>query len=208
MTATQRKGRSKDQEAAENAQDPHHQITHAWRTPSFVQQKIEGKTYGTAIHSVMQYIDYEKCMDVNSVDAQIKLLSDSGFITADAAEMADRKQIAAFFESPIGQKLRSGVPSVREFKFSILDDGENYADGLEGEQVLLQGVVDCAMIEDDGLTIIDFKTDYVTEESLPELVERYRIQVQTYAQAMKRIYQRNVKASYLYFFRLNRFVAI
>ena len=206
MTATQRKGRIKDQEAAENTQE--RQITHSWRRPSFTSSAVEGKTYGSAIHAVMQYIRYEGCTDANHVDAQIAQLVDRGFITAEAAAMADRKRIAAFFDTDIGRRLRSGASYVREFKFSILDDAENYGDGLQGEQVLLQGVVDCAMIEEDGITIIDFKTDYVTEESLPNLVEHYRLQVQTYAQAMHRIYQKQIKAAYLYFFRLNRFVPV
>lgn len=207
MTATQRKGRTKDQEAAEYAQEPK-TVTHAWRRPSFAGREVAGKAYGTAIHAVMQYISYEKCFGTDSVDAQIAELVERGFITTDTAAMADRNRIAAFFETELGQKLRSGVDYVREFKFSILDDGENYGEGLQGEKVLLQGVVDCAMIEADGITIIDFKTDYVTEESLPLLVDRYRIQVQTYAQAMARIYQKPVKAGYLYFFRLNKFLQV
>ena len=207
MTATQRKGRTKDQEAAENAQEKR-QVTHSWRRPSFAEATVAGKTYGNAIHSVMQYIPYEKCTDIGSVDAQIKLLAEKGFVTSEAAELANRSQIVSFFQTAIGEKLRSGVDHVREFKFSILDDGENYGDGLEGEKVLLQGVVDCAILEEDGITIIDFKTDYVTEDTVDELTEHYRLQVQTYAQAMSRIYQKQVKESYLYFFRLNRFVAV
>ena len=206
MTATQRKGRLKDQEAAEHAQE--RQITRAWRKPSFVSQQIAGKTYGSAIHAVMQYIRYDCCTDTESVDAQIIELVDRGFITQEAAAMADRKRIAAFFATDIGVKLRSGVDYVREFKFSILDDGENYDSALQGEELLLQGVVDCAMIEEDGITIIDFKTDYVTEETLPALAAHYSLQVQTYAQAMSRIYQKQIKAAYLYFFRLNRFVPV
>ena len=207
MTATQRKGRFKDQEAAENAEEKR-EAAHSWRRPSFVSKAVEGKTYGTAIHAVMQYIRYEDCTDEAAVDAQIRELKENGFITEETASIANRKQIAAFFETPVGQKLRSGTQHVREFKFSILDDGENYGEGLRGEQVLLQGVVDCAMIEDDGITIIDFKTDYVTEGTLPELTERYCLQVQTYAQAMSRIYRKPIKAACLYFFRLNRFVPV
>ena len=207
MTATQRKGRVKDQEAAENAEEKR-EAAHLWRQPSFVSRGVAGKTYGTAIHAVMQYLRYEACTDEAGVDAQIKELAENGFITEETATLADRKQIAAFFGTPIGQKLRSGTPYVREFKFSILDDGENYGEGLQGEQVLLQGVVDCAMIEEDGITIIDFKTDYVTEETLAELTDRYCLQVQTYAQAMSRIYQKPIKAACLYFFRLNRFIPV
>ena len=207
MTATQRKGRAKDQEAAENADEPR-VIHRTWRKPTFMDAHIQGKTYGSAIHAVMQYIRYEDCNDVHGVESEIRRLVEERFITAEAAAMADRRRIAAFFDTEIGWKLRSGVPYLREFKFSILDDGGRYGEGLEGEQVLLQGVVDCALIETDGITIIDFKTDFVTEETMADLVDRYRMQVQTYADALSRIYQKPVKASYLYFFRLNRFVSV
>ena len=207
MTATQRKGRSKDQEAAENADEP--RVVHrTWRKPTFMDAHIQGKTYGSAIHAVMQYIRYENCNDVDGVELEINRLVEERFITAEAAAMADRRRIAAFFDTEIGWKLRSGIPYLREFKFSILDDGGRYGEGLEGEQVLLQGVVDCALIEEDGITIVDFKTDFVTDETLAGLVDHYRMQVQTYADALSRIYQKSVKDAYLYFFRLNRFVSV
>ena len=94
---------------------------------------------------------------------------------------------------------------LREFKFSILDDAEKYAPGLTGEQVLLQGVVDCALVEDDGITIVDFKTDRVTEATVAETAARYSGQVETYADALSRIYQLPIKAKLLYFFQLERF---
>ena len=97
---------------------------------------------------------------------------------------------------------------LREFKFSILDDGEEYTPGMQGENVLLQGVVDCAIVEHDGITVIDFKTDYVTEESITGLADRYSAQVQTYAGALQRIFRKKIKASYLYFFHLGCFVEV
>ena len=50
---------------------------------------------------------------------------------------------------------------IREFKFSLLADASIFAENLYDEKILLQGVVDCALIEPDGITIIDFKTDFV-----------------------------------------------
>ena len=89
-----------------------------------------------------------------------------------------------------------------------MDDGTHYGDGLEGEQVLLQGVVDCALLEPDGITIIDFKTDRVTEATVSAAAERYSLQVQTYADALSRIYEMPVKGKMLYFFSLDAFVAL
>ena len=74
--------------------------------------------------------------------------------------------------------------------------------------MLLQGVVDCALLEADGITVVDFKTDYVTEETLAAKAESYRPQVETYGEALSRIYEMPIKGQYLYFFRLDRFVAI
>ena len=89
-----------------------------------------------------------------------------------------------------------------------MDDGRHYGDGLEGEQVLLQGVVDCALLEADGITVLDFKTDHVTEETYLSAAERYRPQVQTYGEALSRIYEMPIQKSLLYFFQLNEFVAV
>ena len=72
--------------------------------------------------------------------------------------------------------------------------------------MLLQGVVDCAAVEDDGIMIVDFKTDHVTEETLKSLADRYRGQVEAYSRAMAQVFEKPVKDAYLYFFRLDRFV--
>ena len=104
--------------------------------------------------------------------------------------------------------MRSETNILREFKFSVLDEGCRYADGVTDEQVLLQGVVDCALIEEDGITVIDFKTDYLTEETLPMLTQCYRSQVSVYAQALSRIYKLPVKEMLIYYFHLEQLTAI
>ena len=203
MTATQRKGRIKDDEAAEHTSPK--PVTRQWRKPGFVES--QGKDIGNATHAVMQYIDYAACVDSQTIEVEIQRLVQRKFISQEQASLVEVSKLSAFFASPIGQQLRKGEV-VREFKFSILEDGSMYDPMLSGEQLLLQGVVDCALIEEDGITIIDFKTDRVTEETLPSRVEMYRPQVQAYAGAMERIYQRPVKQAVLYFFALNRFVSL
>ena len=207
QTATNRKGRAKDEEAAEDTQEPKFP-TRDFRRPSFLTESRGGKAYGSAIHAVLQYLRYENCGSEDDVKAEIARLVSQKFITEEQGKLADSGKIAAFFDTEIGRKLRAGCPCLREFKFSILDDGSHYGDGLEGEQVLLQGVVDCALLEKDGIVVLDFKTDHVTESTVAAAAERYRLQVQTYAEALSRIYEMPVKAKYLYFFQLGRFVEV
>ena len=205
QTATQRKGRLKDQEAAEATVQPR-QIQHNRRKPSFIE--AAGKDYGNAMHTVMQYIHYDCCGSVEGVRAELERLWTQRFLTAEQVRMIRPGKIAEFFAQPLGQKLLSGAPHIREFKFSILDNGENFRDDLVGEQVLVQGVVDCALLEEDGITVIDFKTDRVTEDTLNAVTDRYRAQVKTYADALCRIYQKPIKAAYLYFFSMDCLQAV
>ncbi len=207
QTATDRKGRYKDDEAAEHTH-AQKKIVRKWRAPSFLSDSVEGKDYGNAIHAAMQFIRYESCGSLSDVEQEIFRMTQEGFLTQDQAKLVNCQKIHTFFTTEQGRKLRSGVPCLREFKFSILDDGSHYADGLDGEQVLLQGVVDCALIEEDGITILDFKTDRVSEDTLAAAAQRYLSQLQTYAEALTRIYEMPVKAKYLYFFRLDRLLKV
>lgn len=192
QTATQRKGRELDQEAAEHTEAM--MIRPVSRT--------RGKDHGIAVHTAMQYIRFVNCKTLAGVEAELDRLEERGLLSKEQREAVSARQIFAFFCTPVGKKLCEGAKCLREFKFSILEDVP------EDEQVLLQGVVDCALLEPDGLTVVDFKTDFVTKETLMDRVARYRPQVQTYASALSRIYAQPVKYSYLYFFHMDALVEV
>ncbi len=207
QTATQRKGREKDEEAQEHTQQSM-QKSFRWRKPKFISDQKDGALVGTATHGAMQYLNYANCVDAKAIRGELECLVQRGNLTQEQAQMINCEELAAFFASDFGKKLRQHPQVLREFKFSVLDDAAAYDASLQGEEILLQGVVDCAMVDEDGIIILDFKTDYVTEETLHEKVSYYRPQVMAYANAMERIYQRPIKESLLYFFQLNRFVRV
>lgn len=206
QTATQLKGRSKDQEAAENAPKPRHH--RALRKPSFAGSGAEGKAKGSATHLALQYMRYSEAVDEPAVREEIARLVREGFLTAEQAELVDHSQLVRFFATGLGQRLRTSPNVLREFKFSILEDGRAFDPELKGEKVLLQGVVDCALMDEDGITVMDFKTDRVTEDTVIDTAERYRPQVEAYADALSRIFEKKVKQKYLYFFSLDRLVEL
>ena len=162
QTATGRKGRIKDEEAAEDTREEPKTIHRAWRRPKFLEAQTGGRTYGSVMHAAMQFIRYENCGDEAAVGKEIARLVAGGFLTQEQGDMVNCGDIANFFATEPGRKLSSGVPHLREFKFSILDDAKHYDKAVSAEQVLLQGVVDCALLEEDGITILDFKTDRVS----------------------------------------------
>lgn len=207
QTATGRKGRLKDMEAAENAETPR-VAERSWRQPEFLMRREAGRSYGSAMHAALQYLKYENCGSLQAVSDEIQRLVSERFLTEEQGKLVSCEKLARFFRTEIGEKLCSGTPCLREFKFSILDNGVHYGEDLEEEQVLLQGVVDCALLEADGITVIDFKTDRVTEETVDAVSRHYSVQVQTYADAMCRIYEQPIRQKLLYFFALDRFVEL
>ena len=161
-----------------------------------------GADYGVAMHTVMQYVRFEACATREGLEREMERLAAARIIPEDLAPRLERNAILSFFRTEIGRKLMR-EKHIREFKFSILEDA-----GIEDEKILLQGVVDCALVEEDGITVVDFKTDFVTEETLPEVLARYRPQVDTYSRALERIYETKVKGTYLYFFHLKKLIAV
>lgn len=207
QTATGRKGRVKDAEAAEKTREPMPQVR-TWRSPAFAGPQPGGAEYGSAIHAALQYVHYDRCGSPQEIAKEVARLTEKGFLTREQGHMVDCEKLHRFFASPMGTMLRTGTPYLREFKFSILDEGSHYGDGLQEEQVLLQGVVDCALLEEDGITVIDFKTDRITEQTLSEAVQRYTVQLNTYGEALERIYEKPIKGKFLYFFQLDRFAEV
>ena len=175
---------------------------------SFRKTNISAQTYGNTVHTIMQYLDFSKCGSERLIKQEIERLVTENFISKEQAESVAPSVIACLFKTDIGRKLINAKSLVREFKFSILTEADHYIDDLVDEQILIQGVVDCAIIESDGIILIDFKTDRVNENSIDMISRGYISQVQAYANALSRIYQLPIKSAWLYFFSMNQFVPI
>ena len=207
LTATQLKGRLKDVEVAENTTQATVQ-SHAFRKPAFIESRLKATDYGNAFHTYVQYVNFDNCLDVAGVEVETKRLLQAGLLTQCQSDAIRPEDIVTLVHSPLGIRMRQAKNMLREFKFSILDDSAKYTPNTNGESVLLQGVVDCALIEPEGITIIDFKTDQVNEGNLAGKVEEYRHQVRTYANALSRIFELPILEIYLYFSRINQAIQV
>ena len=206
LTATQLKGRLKDQEAAEFTDSAATQLRN-FRMPLH-NKDVSSTDYGNIHHKVLQYLKFESCGELSEIRGQLQQLVNSGILTAEQLGQVNVENIHKFFQSELGQSIRDGREVLREFKFSILEDASTYYPDVSDDKVLLQGVVDCALIDDDGITIIDFKTDYVSESTLAQKVERYMPQITTYAKALSKIYDLPIKGAYLYFLGISKSVKV
>ena len=76
------------------------------------------------------------------------------------------------------------------------------------EKIRLQGIIDCFFEEEDGIVLLDYKTDYVEEGYEDEIIERYRSQLKYYKDALEKITGKRVKESYLYLFGIDKGVLV
>ena len=74
------------------------------------------------------------------------------------------------------------------------------------ETVLIQGIIDVFFEEEDGLVLMDYKTDRVSDEK--ELAERYRVQLDYYEQALFRLTGKRVKQRLIYSFALEKEIEV
>ena len=163
---------------------------------------------GTAAHRVLQFIDFARCGSAGEIRAEIARLREAGHLTPEQADAADPEMIGSFFRSETGRRVAAADQVWRELRFSLLVGAEEVFPVPPGEELLLQGVVDCCFREGEALTVVDYKTDYVTAETLSAKAAEYAPQLRAYALALGRMLGLPVKEGVLYFLRAGQAVKV
>ena len=200
LTATQLKGRAIDEEISENTTLPP-RLRNLCK-PKFLAGKtaLTGAERGTALHLVMQDLDFFCEPNEQSVRAQIEAMRAQRKLTDEQANAVDVRAIVRFLRSDLAARIRKSKQVEREYRFSLLRPVRDFSSLDADDSVLLQGVVDCFFEEDGELVVVDFKTDHVSRAQLDERAEHYRPQLEAYSMALTRVMGKKVKEKVLYFF--------
>lgn len=177
------------------------------KRPSFMEKdrKLTGAEKGTAMHSVMQKIKLHKDMDEINLKKQLDALVEKELITIEQAESINVEKILNFTNSALGQRVLKAKQVYKEIPFHIqLKSTEIFKELPEkeygNEKIMLQGIIDCYFEEEDGLVLLDYKTDYYKEGQEEHIIEKYKIQLDYYSRAIELITNKKVKEKYLYMF--------
>ena len=207
LTVTQLKGRELDREAAEHTpQAGTRRGEGVLRRPRFAEEEfgLTPAQKGVALHLVMQYIDFSKASSEAQAAREVERLVREEYLTPEQGKAVDPARLAAFFASPLGRRAPP-PPSAGSSSFPSWSPARDYwPEAGEGEEVLLQGVVDCFFETAEGITVVDFKTDRVAGEALRRRAEEYRPQLEAYSRALEEITGRPVCRRVLWFFSENR----
>ena len=173
--------------------------------------ELNAAAAGTAHHKFLQFVALENTTGLAALKSEAKRLERKKVLSADEGAVLNLEDIAAFWNSDPGGKIRAQTASVRRelpftARFSPLElealTGVKSDPGLEDEFVVVQGVADLVVLLPEEIWLVDFKTDEIRKDELPDRIKTYAPQLKLYARALEKIYSRPVTARWLHFLSL------
>lgn len=164
-----------------------------WQRPLFMEEQVAQKAMsrGSAIHKVFEQIAFEKIETLNDTKDQLEILLSSGRIDAETYQMFNSHKFMAFIKSDLGIRLKRAKQIHRETPFVL----------LEADQ-LIQGIIDLYFEEEDGLVLVDYKTDGLKGRTLEAVAAPYENQMRYYEKALTTLTGLKVKEKVIYFIEL------
>ena len=177
--------------------------TYELLVPNFQDEKntFTAMQIGTIFHEVMQKIELKAIDNIQDVSQELERLIKRGLLLEEEAKVINKKSIVMFVKSSLGQRLIKSTQHKREQPISICvnNDDINIRSNHSGD-ILINGVIDTYFEEDNELVIIDYKTDYVDDSNIEDVINNYTIQLELYKKALEKITNKNVKECYLHLF--------
>ena len=173
--------------------------------PRFMQDKsLTAAERGTVMHLIMQHVNLESEITVDSIREQINRMVANELLTSEQVVGISPNDFVAFYKTDLGKRLLSATMVEREIPFSLgVDPTQIYPDWQSQsveERVLIQGIVDCIFEDEQGLVLLDYKSDRIRNLTDEQLVQRYQLQMDLYCQAIEAIWKKQVDEKYLFFF--------
>ena len=177
----------------------------------------EGVSIGIAHHKFLQLVSLNQVESTEELKREAKRLLAEKKMTPEEVQLLDFSGLTAFWQSEVGRQVRSQAESIRRelvftARFSPAElaaiTGETMGEPLSDEFIVVQGVVDLAVILPSEIWLVDFKTDQPNPNALERKVKEYQRQLQLYALALTRVYRRPVKLCWLYFLALRRAIPV
>ena len=176
--------------------------------PRFMNSSFTGADRGTAIHKFLELCDFKSAE--SDLEKEKRRLLENGSMSEKELEVLDNDAVNKFFSADVGQRLLNSSEIYKEYEFTFFKKaGELYSDisdNTKDEDIVIQGKLDCAFVENNNAVLIDYKSDNITDEEM--FSELYSPQIEIYAEALKQCTGLEVKEKYLYSFKLKKFIAL
>lgn len=180
--------------------------------PKFLQeeQELTGASRGTVYHKLLELLDFTKVYDAEELNREIAKQEQAGLFTREMVSCICQEEILEFLNSNVAKRMSHASRGGRCFAeqpFVLgLEARKVYPEVDSDEILLVQGIIDVYFEEEDGLVVLDYKTDKAF--CAQELIDKYRVQLAYYAQALERLTGKNVKEKIIYSFALKQEIEV
>lgn len=178
--------------------------------PTQTAQPLQATQIGTAMHMVMEAADLRQAYTEETLERLIQDLIVQGKLTELEADALRRQELLQFFSSDMAQRIRQADNIHKEQPFSMLMQPHEIALCTEpmvpAEWVQINGIIDCYFQEQNDIVLVDYKSDRIYQENT--LIEKYKLQIQMYREALRRGTGMPVSQCYLYSFAMGRAIAV
>lgn len=159
---------------------------------------------GTAYHSVMQNLNFAE--NKPEIEDLIKRLISENIIDKDVASDIKLDEIYTAKEN-LKNLIGSAKKVYREKQFIMQENYNKIVKNSDNNtKVIVQGVIDLALVYENDACLIDYKTNKIKDEQ--SLIDMYALQINIYALAFEKATNIQVKHKYLYSFYLNKLIEI
>ncbi len=180
----------------------------AKRKPQFMNADFTGADRGTAIHKFFELCDFKKAY--SDLEEEKQSLLNRGLMNEKELNVLENDAVQTFLNSAIGKRLLNSQEVLKEYEFAFIKKaGEMYEDipdSIKDEEIVIQGKLDCAFIENGKAVLIDYKSDAITDEQTYKNL--YSSQLLIYSEALEKCTGYEVAERYIYSFKLKQFIEI
>ena len=173
-------------------------------TPKFMQEdkKISSAEKGTLVHLCIQRLDERKDYELKDIQNMILNLVEKEIITQNEADAIDVDLIYQYTKSQLFEELRKAKEVHKEQPFYINIPAKDVVSEAENSKknILVQGIIDLYYIDkNDNLVLIDFKTDYISNEpnAKEKILDKYKVQLEIYKTALEQALNRKTSKTAL-----------
>lgn len=181
--------------------------------PQFLEdpgRKNTGASLGTIYHKVLEKMDLSIVEQPENLELELERIANKHFVEKEEIQKISRKKIKSFIESDLANRMKKASEQNKLWKeqpFVIGIPAKEIKEEWESEEfVLIQGIIDVYFEEEDGLILLDYKTDKVQKEE--QLIERYKAQLVYYQKALEQVTGKKVKEKWMYSFSLGKGVLV
>ncbi|MDF2879172.1 MAG: addA, partial [Clostridia bacterium] len=185
------------------------------KIPIFIngEEPIRGAQRGTLIHSIFEHVDFLRYTKEEEIREAIESLIAQQKLQKEALQVVDVKRLAQFASSDRIIRMRKAKHVWKEKQFVYLEEAKLIDDSYPSdEKILIQGMIDTFFIEEDGIVIIDYKTDFIDpknrDASITALKERYKLQLDLYGRAISEMTQKPIKEKCIYLYQIDQWITL